>query len=190
MGNGLDLLQRGWGGWREGRPPSKSPLTAATAPLVCSPVTPLPIPGDPKRAVPHPDPWCLQDIPSCSCQLCALLLCPRHPHLPPAFVPSMYGFEEGESGPIPQGCCPLPASWTSWLSNLWSFGPEESLFQGSFLPRGVFESSPHAKLMLLNERCPLSDEGKVTARGSPSQSRQDGGLLPPQTCSDAGACSC
>lgn len=47
VGNGL---QRGWGGWRGGwregsGPPT--PFIAATAPFVCSAVTPLPIPRDP-----------------------------------------------------------------------------------------------------------------------------------------------
>ena len=173
--------------------PPQSPLIAATAPLMCSLVPPLSIPGDPKRAALHPDPWCLQDVPSSSRQHCALPLCPRCPHLPLAFVPNMYGSEDGGiwSPPgLPQGCCPLPASQTSWLSNPWSTGPEESTLQGSFLPRGVFKSSPRAKVMLLNDRSMSWDEGKGTARMSPSQSRRDGGLLPPQTCSDAGACSC
>lgn len=169
--------------------PPNHPHCSHGPPRVLTGSPPLPIPGDPKRAAPHPDPCGLQDVLSSSCQP----LCPGCPHLPLAFVPSMYSFGDGVvwSPPgLPQGCCPLPASRTSWLSNPWSMGPEKSPSHGSFLPRGVFKSSPGAKVMLLNDRSMSWDEDKGTARASPSQSRQDGGLLLPQTCSGAGARSC
>lgn len=100
-----------------------------------------------------------------------------HLLLSPAFTALRTGGVWSSPG-LSQGCCPLPTSRTSWLSNPRSMGPEESPFQGSFLPREVFKSSSRAKMMLLNDKSTSWDESEGTARVPPSQHRQDGALLP------------
>ncbi|KAJ7404370.1 hypothetical protein BTVI_72490 [Pitangus sulphuratus] len=85
----------------------------------------------------------------------------RCPHLLPAFVPNTPGFEHGGSGPLLGSLTDAAFSQDPTLSLAHqSIGLEETLFQDSFLHKGVFKSPPYPKVMLMDDRRTSRDEDK------------------------------